>query len=117
MGGKLEELSGAGEKFDLVILDPPKFARHRKGVAAALKAYAAVNRAALGVVESGGLLVSCSCSGLVAHEEFEAALALAAREAGRRVKVLESRGQATDHPYSLNCLENQYLKCLICHVI
>ncbi len=113
---KLSELSGTEERFDVVILDPPKFARHRKGIPSALKAYAALNRSALKVVASGGFLVTCSCSGLVSQEEFEVALASAAHDAGRRVQVLEARGQAVDHPYALTCIENRYLKCLICRV-
>ncbi|MBX3436181.1 MAG: class I SAM-dependent rRNA methyltransferase [Planctomycetaceae bacterium] len=113
---KLAELAGAGERFDVVILDPPKLARHRKGIETALSAYAALNRDALSVLADDGILVSCSCSGLVGHEEFLGAIAKAALQANRRVQILEERGQAADHPVSIYCPESNYLKCVICRV-
>ena len=68
------------------------------------------------LLEPDGILVTCSCSGLVTREDFEAMLAKSAIDAGRRVQVLESRGPSADHPLSVFCPENHYLKCLICRV-
>lgn len=113
---KLAALGDAGERFDAVILDPPKLARHRKGIDAALTAYVGMNREALGILVDDGLLVSCSCSGLVSQEAFFGAIARAALQAGRRVQVLEQRGQASDHPVHVHCPETGYLKCFICRV-
>ncbi|MCA9026112.1 MAG: class I SAM-dependent rRNA methyltransferase [Planctomycetaceae bacterium] len=114
---KLAELNGAGETFDVIILDPPKMARHRKGVESALKAYTAMNREAMKALTPGGILVSCSCSGLVSREQFKEAIAKAALQTGKNVQILESRGQATDHPVSIFCPESDYLTCLICRVV
>jgi 23S rRNA (cytosine1962-C5)-methyltransferase len=113
---KLAELNRAGRKFDVVILDPPKLARHRKGIAAAVKAYTAMNREAMSVLGSDGILVSCSCSGLVGRDEFLGAISKAALQAERRVQILEERGQAPDHPVSVYCPESRYLTCCILRV-
>lgn len=112
----LERLAGAGEKFDTVILDPPKMARHRAGLHKAARGYHSLNRLALDVLKPGGKLVTCSCSGHVTREDFEQILAGVALDANRRIRVLEARGQAADHAVSLHCPENAYLKCYICHV-
>ncbi len=111
--GKLIE---RGERFDAVILDPPKYARSRAGVPRAVKAYVKLNTAALNVLDAGGILVTCSCSGLVDRSQFFEILAAAAREADRTVRVLEQRGAAADHPVATTCVETDYLKCFIAHV-
>ena len=113
----LEELAAAGERFDTVILDPPKLARHRQGVAAALRGYYSLNRSAISLLKPGGLLVTCSCSGHVSHEMFLDALANAALHENRRLQILETRGAAADHPTSVTCLETDYLKCYLCRVV
>ena len=112
----LEELAAAGERFDTVILDPPKLARHRQGVEAALRGYYSLNRSAISLLKPGGFLATCSCSGHVSHEMFLDALANAALHENRRLQVLESRGAAADHPTSVTCLETDYLKCYLCRV-
>jgi 23S rRNA (cytosine1962-C5)-methyltransferase len=114
---KLAELNDANETFDVVIVDPPKFARHRKGVETALKGYEKLNAAAIRSVSPGGILCSCSCSGLVTRQQFQAVIARAALETNRRVQILEQRGQASDHPVSVFCPESDYLKCLICRIL
>jgi 23S rRNA (cytosine1962-C5)-methyltransferase len=114
---KLEQLQAAGERFDGIILDPPKMARTRGGLERALKGYIGLNRLAVEVLNPGGILVTCSCSGLVSRTDFEQVLAHVAAETGRRIQVLESRGQAADHPVSVQCVENAYLKCFICRVV
>lgn len=113
---KLESLEKAGEQFDGVILDPPKMARTRGGLERALRGYFSLNQLAVRVLKPGGILVTCSCSGLVSRGDFEQVLARVASETGRTIQILESRGQAADHPVSVQCLENAYLKCLICRV-
>lgn len=113
----MERLRGAGEQFDGIVLDPPKMARTRSGIDRALKGYRTLNRLAVNLLKPGGILVTCSCSGLVPRVEFEAVLAQVAAETRRRIQILESRGQAPDHPVSVQCLENDYLKCFICRVV
>ncbi len=113
----LEELTAAGELFDTVILDPPKLARNRAGLEAALRGYYSLNRLAMNVLKPGGWLLTCSCSGHVSQEMFLDVLAKVAVHAGRTIQVLEVRGPAADHPRSVTCLENDYLKCVFCRVV
>ncbi|MEX2287592.1 MAG: class I SAM-dependent rRNA methyltransferase [Planctomycetaceae bacterium] len=112
----LERLAAAGEKFDTVILDPPKMTRHRAGLNKALRGYFSLNRMALDVLGPGGLLVTCSCSGLVSRDDFESVLAKVSLQANRPLQILAARGQAPDHPVSVHCLETSYLKCYLCRV-
>ncbi|MBW3541400.1 MAG: class I SAM-dependent rRNA methyltransferase [Planctomycetes bacterium] len=112
----LERLASAGEKFDAVVLDPPKMTRHRAGLAQALKGYHQLNRSAVELLRPGGLLVTCSCSGLVSRDDFERMLAGVALDAGRPIQIVESRGAAADHPMSVFCPETAYLKCCVCRV-
>jgi 23S rRNA (cytosine1962-C5)-methyltransferase len=113
---RLESLRKQGERFEAVVLDPPKFTRTRRGVAAALQAYHRLNRHAVEVLEPGGILVTCSCSGGVLREDFLDMLSGVAQKTARDVQVLEQRGAAPDHPVAATCLETDYLKCLICRV-
>lgn len=113
---KLEALAAAGEKFDAVILDPPKFAKGRAGVNNALMAYHRLNRTALNVLNPGGLLITCSCSGSVTREDFQHMLSGVAQKSGRDIRILEQLGAAADHPVSATCLETEYLKCFVCRV-
>jgi 23S rRNA (cytosine1962-C5)-methyltransferase len=112
----LERLRDAGELFDSVVLDPPKLTRSRAALPQALRAYHSLNRLAVSVLKPGGLLVTCSCSGLVSRENFEQVLADVAIQSGRDIRFLEARGAAPDHPVSPFCPENEYLKCYFCHV-
>jgi 23S rRNA (cytosine1962-C5)-methyltransferase len=112
----LETIRAHGERFGVVICDPPKFARHPKGVEDAIKAYLRLNRAAIDALEPDGLLVTCSCSGLIDRGLFADILGQAAELSGRPIQILEQRGQAADHPVSASCLETEYLKCFICRV-
>ena len=100
----------------MVILDPPKFARSRASVDDALRAYHRINRVAVGLLEPGGILVTCSCSGSVSREDFLQMLAGVAQRAARPIQILECRGAAADHPVSASCLEGEYLKCVIARV-
>jgi 23S rRNA (cytosine1962-C5)-methyltransferase len=112
----LERLAESGERFDAVILDPPKFARHRRALPEALRAYHWLNRLALSVLEPGGILVTCSCSGHVSREDFFHVLVGVAQQTRRDVQILEQRGAAPDHPILSSCPDSQYLKCSICRV-
>jgi 23S rRNA (cytosine1962-C5)-methyltransferase len=113
----LEELSAAEEQFDTVILDPPKLARNRQGIDAALRGYYSLNRSAISLLKPGGLLVTCSCSGHVSRDLFVDMLAQASLHENRRLQILEARGAAADHPTSVTCLETEYLKCYLCRVV
>ena len=112
----LDALNEQSEKFDAVILDPPKFARGRSGVNAALMAYHRLNRSAVGLLNAGGILVTCSCTGSVSREDFLHMLSGVAQKSGRDLQILEQRGAAADHPVAATCLETEYLKCIICHI-
>jgi 23S rRNA (cytosine1962-C5)-methyltransferase len=112
----MDSLSSSGEKFGGVILDPPKFARSRRQLDEALRAYYRINRLAVELLEPGGTLVTCSCSGGITREDFLLMLSGVAQKSGRDIQVLEQRGAAPDHPVSLTCLETEYLKCFICRV-
>ncbi len=113
----LTTLRDAGATFGLVICDPPKFAKHPRAVEDAVRGYLRLNRAALHVLEPGGILVTCSCSGLVDRSVFADILGQVAELSGRSIQILDQRGQAADHPVSASCLETDYLKCVIARVV
>ena len=113
---RLRMLQLEGQRFDMVILDPPKLARNRPGVMKAMAAYKDANLSALKLLDAGGILVTCCCSGLVSEQEFLRAVNDAAVDAGRSVAVVERRGASGDHPYALACPETDYLQCLIARV-
>jgi 23S rRNA (cytosine1962-C5)-methyltransferase len=112
----LRDWSGAGEQFDAIVLDPPAFAKSRRAVEGALRGYKELNLRGLKMTRPGGLLVTCSCSHHVGWADLEAAVASAAADAHRRVRLLERRGAAPDHPVVLNLPETEYLKCLVLEV-
>ncbi len=112
----LAEEPGEGDLWDMIILDPPRLARKKKGINGAVRGYLHLNRAALRRLRPGGILVTCSCSGLVTRELFLEVIRQAAFDAGKGLQILEHRGAAPDHPVSVYCPENDYLKCLICRV-
>ena len=103
--------------YDIVVIDPPKFARAKKDLPAALKGYQHLNHLAMNATADGGFLVTASCSQLVGEAELERIVAAAARDAGRRVQVLESRSQGADHPLPPAFDEGRYLKVLLCRVV
>jgi 23S rRNA (cytosine1962-C5)-methyltransferase len=108
--------SDAGEKFDAIVLDPPAFAKSVRAVEGALRGYKELNLRALKMLHPGGLLVTCSCSHHVSWADLEGSVASAAADAHRRVRLLERRGAAPDHPVVLNLPETEYLKCLVLEV-
>lgn len=110
---ELKRLASRGERFDAIILDPPAFAKSRRDVPAAERAYREVNRRALALIEPGGTLITCSCSYNLSEDAFERVVVEAAADAGREARLLERRGQAADHPVRLGFPESRYLKCLV----
>ena len=104
------------KQFDVIVLDPPAFAKTKRAVEGALRGYKELNLRALKMLRPGGLLVTCSCSHHVSWADLEAAVAAAAADASRRVRLLERRGAAPDHPVVLNLPETEYLKCLVLEV-
>ena len=113
----LEQFSGQGRQYDIVILDPPSLARSRQSRRAAERAYVRLNRLALGCVRSGGLLVSASCTSQVSPEAFRRALAEAARRAGKRLLILHDAGHPLDHPVPAHFPEARYLKFVVSRML
>jgi 23S rRNA (cytosine1962-C5)-methyltransferase len=109
----LKDYASAGRQFDTIVLDPPAFAKTKRSVPGALRGYKELNLRALKMLRPNGLLVTCSCSYHVSEAEFLEMLASAALDAGRRLRVLERRSQAKDHPVLLTVPETQYLKCIL----
>jgi 23S rRNA (cytosine1962-C5)-methyltransferase len=112
----LKEGQGAGE-FDLVVLDPPPFARRRSEVPGALRGYSQLNRQAIKRISPGGFLMSFSCSGAVSREEFTHALHEGARQAERELQLLQPLQAAPDHPVLLGHPEGEYLKGWLTRVL
>ncbi len=102
--------------WDLIVLDPPAFAKSLRAVEGALRGYKELNLRALKMLRPGGILITCSCSHHVSWNDLEGTVASAAVDAGRRVTLLERRGAAQDHPVLMNLPETEYLKCLVCCV-
>ncbi len=102
--------------WDLVVLDPPAFAKNKQSVPAARRGYKEVNLRALQILRPGGLLITASCSYHVGEAMFEEILLDAANDAGRPLQILERRGAGRDHPVLLGVPETRYLKCLVARV-
>lgn len=113
----LRELESATERFDVIVLDPPAFAKNRASLKSALRGYKEINLRALKLLHSGGVLVTCTCSYHVSEELFLKIVGEAAFDAHRRVQIVEKRMQATDHPVLLGMPETHYLKCVIARVM
>jgi 23S rRNA (cytosine1962-C5)-methyltransferase len=112
----LKSLQEQGARFDVVILDPPAFAKRKKDAPQAQAAYRRLNQLAMPLIDRDGLLVSCSCSYHMGADEFLAALQGAARHSSRFVQVLEQGGQSPDHPVHPAIPETRYLKSFFCRV-
>jgi 23S rRNA (cytosine1962-C5)-methyltransferase len=110
--GYLRQMGVNGRSFGIIVLDPPKLIPGRLDIAAGKRKYFDLNVLALKLVEPGGLLLTCSCSGLLSAEEFLVLLRAAARQAGRAAQVLAVTGAAPDHPIGLDALEGAYLKAV-----
>lgn len=109
----LRHADDSGERFGMVILDPPAFARGRSTIDSALRGYKEINLRAIRSLEPGGILVTCSCSRPIGLDDFVGIVKAAGDDAGRELQLLEERTQPADHPVLLAAPETSYLKCLI----
>jgi 23S rRNA (cytosine1962-C5)-methyltransferase len=109
----LEKMVAVRRQFDVVVLDPPKFARNRAAVPDAIKGYRRLHQLALKLLAKDGVLVSCCCTGLIAMTDLEDLIAQVGGDARRDLQILERRGPAADHPVAVSCRESGYLKCVI----
>ncbi|MCL4506508.1 MAG: class I SAM-dependent rRNA methyltransferase [Chloroflexi bacterium] len=114
---ELRRRRAAGEQYDIVILDPPKFAHSTEQIDRAARAYKDLNRVGIGLVKAGGILAAFSCSGVIDAALFQKVMFSAAVEAGRDVQIVEKLSQASDHPILLSFPESEYLKGLLCRVL
>lgn len=109
----LRDYADAGRQYDMIVLDPPAFAKSKKNLASALRGYKELNLRAMKMVRPGGYLVTCSCSFAVSEADFLEVLNEAAQDAHRNVRIVEKRTQSKDHPIVLGVPETFYLKCII----
>ena len=109
----LKDYAVSGQRYDIIALDPPAFAKTKHDLDAALRGYKELNLRALKMLRPGGVLITCSCSYHVRQADFLEMLASAARDAHRTLRLAEVRGQAKDHPILLNVEETAYLKCIL----
>jgi 23S rRNA (cytosine1962-C5)-methyltransferase len=114
---EMRKLERTGRRYDLVLLDPPAFARSKQAVPRALAGYKDVNLLGMRLTKPEGFLVTSSCSHYVTEQELWTGIRLAARDAKRQVRLLEQRGQAMDHPILATMPETRYLKCFILQVL
>ncbi len=113
----LRDRSEEEPSYDLVVLDPPAFAKNKEALPAARRGYKEINLRAMQVLRPGGVLVTASCSYHLSEAELEAIVLAAANDAGRRVQVLERRGAGRDHPVLLGVPETRYLKCFVLRIV
>jgi len=113
----LREMEQAGERFDVINLDPPAFAKNRASIEGAMRGYKEINLRAMKMLTPGGTLITSTCSYHMSEETFMNVIAGAAADAGRGVQLIEKRMQARDHPVLISMPETYYLKCLILKVI
>jgi 23S rRNA (cytosine1962-C5)-methyltransferase len=113
----LAALREAGERFDVVVVDPPAFIKRRRDIPKGQAAYRKLNQLAMQLLPRDGILVSCSCSHHLAQDDLVAAIQLAGRHLGRFVQIIEVGGHAPDHPIHPAIPETRYLKALTCRVV
>ncbi|MFN8241152.1 MAG: class I SAM-dependent rRNA methyltransferase [Bacteroidales bacterium] len=111
-----EFLDTIDDKYDLVILDPPAFAKHNDVLSNALQGYKRLNMKAISKIRKGGILLTFSCSQVVTKENFRKSVFAAAANTGRNVRILHQLAQPPDHPVSIYHPESEYLKGLICYI-
>ena len=113
----LKQYEAKGEKFDVIILDPPAFTKSAKLIQKAYGGYKEINLRAMRLLNEGGILVTCSCSYYFDENTFYSMLMHAAMDSHKRIQILEKRGAGPDHPVLLGYPKSEYLKCAICRVI
>ncbi len=114
---KLRECDNNNERFDTVILDPPAFTKTRSAVQGAVRGYKEINLRAMKIINSGGFLITCSCSHHISSDLFLDILYDASIDAKRKVRLIEYRSQAKDHPTLIASEETEYLKCAILQIV
>ena len=114
---ELPKLNARGEKYDVVILDPPAFTKSREATKAAIRGYREINMQGLKLVKDGGYFATCSCSHFMDTERFKHVVASAAHDAGVQLRQIEERQQAPDHPIVWGVPETDYLKFFIFQVV
>ena len=112
----LEDMAQKRARFDIIVIDPPAFAKRKKDLPKALAAYKRLNQLAMRVAAEDGVLVSCSCSYHVSFEDLQDAIAKAAKAADKHLQILEMGGQSPDHPVHPAIPETRYLKAYFCRV-
>lgn len=113
----LKKYENDGEKFDVIILDPPAFTKSAKMIQKAYGGYKEINLRAMRILNKGGILVTCSCSHFFDSNNFYDMLMHAAKDSHRKVQILEKRGAGPDHPVLVGYPKSEYLKCAICRVL
>jgi 23S rRNA (cytosine1962-C5)-methyltransferase len=113
----LDFLKKAQQTWDIIVLDPPAFIKSRSRVSEGTKGYIDLNRRALGRLNIGGILITCSCSHHLNQMAFEELLAAASLQSGKQLRILDVRGQAPDHPVLLSMPETRYLKVIVAQVV
>lgn len=113
----LKKYENDGEKFDVIILDPPAFTKSAKMIQKAYGGYKEINLRTMRILNKGGILVTCSCSHFFDSNNFYDMLMHAAKDSHRKVQILEKRGAGPDHPVLVGYPKSEYLKCAICRVL
>jgi 23S rRNA (cytosine1962-C5)-methyltransferase len=113
----LKDYAAAGRQYDVIVLDPPAFAKSKKHLPAAMRGYKELNLRAMRMLKPGGSLVTCSCSSAVSEEDFLSMLTEAAQDAHGSMRLVEKHTQAKDHPILLGVPESHYLKCFVLSAI
>lgn len=114
---RIQVLDKADDTFDLIVLDPPAFAKHKEAVRNALKGYTRLNMQAMRKIKSGGIIFTFSCSQAISKDQFRLAVFTAAAQSGRYVRILHQLHQPADHPVSIYHPEGEYLKGLVLEII
>jgi 23S rRNA (cytosine1962-C5)-methyltransferase len=112
----LRDYADAGRRYDTIVLDPPAFAKSKSNLETALRGYKELNLRALKMLRPGGILISCCCSYHVSPAQYLEVVGESARDVHRSLRIIQTRGQAKDHPVLLNVPETEYLKCVIAYV-
>ena len=113
----LRQMGANGERYGLIVLDPYKLIASRETFKLGRQKYIDLNRLALGLLEEGGILVTCSCSGMLPWEEFQHVVRIAAGSSGRRMQIFRKSGAGPDHPVAVDYPEGEYLKALWCRAL
>jgi 23S rRNA (cytosine1962-C5)-methyltransferase len=112
----LRDYADVGRRYDTIVLDPPAFAKSKSNLETALRGYKELNLRTLKMLRPGGILISCCCSYHVSPAQYLEVVAVSARDVHRSLRIIETRGQAKDHPVLPNVPETEYLKCVIAYV-